>query len=81
MVQVCDACITGRKNANFNSMCHDHCRDVRILWTCTLLYMVSKFLVLKARHLGDSAVCTACISRLEVPEQALDGISLDSGLV
>ena len=30
-------------------------------------------MVLKARHLSGSAFCT----RLEVPEQALDGIPLD----
>ena len=32
-------------------------------------------LVLKARHLSGSAFCTG-FSRLEVPEQALDGIPL-----
>ena len=37
-------------------------------------------LVLKARHLSGSAFCTG-FSRLEVPEQALDGIPLGSGLV
>ena len=37
-------------------------------------------LVLKARHLSGSAFCTA-FSRLEVPEQALDGIPLGLGSV
>ena len=37
-------------------------------------------LVLKARHLSGSAFCTG-FSRLEVPEQALDGIPLGLGLV
>ena len=37
-------------------------------------------LVLKARRLSGSAFCTG-FSRLEVPEQALDGISLGLGLV
>ena len=40
---------------------------------------------LKAWHLSDSvdtlAFCTGFLSRLEVPEQALDGIALDLGLV
>ena len=35
---------------------------------------------LKARHLSGSAFCTG-FSRLEVPEQALDGIPLGLGLV
>ena len=37
-------------------------------------------LVLKARHLSGSAFYTG-FSRLEVPEQALDGIHLGLGLV
>ena len=37
-------------------------------------------LVLKARHLSGSAFCTG-FSRLEVPEQALDGIPLGLRLV
>ena len=37
-------------------------------------------LVHKARHLSGSAFCTG-FSRLEVPEQALDGIPLGLGLV
>ena len=37
-------------------------------------------LVLKARHLRGSAFCTG-VSRLEVPEQALDGIPLGVGSV
>ena len=37
-------------------------------------------LVLKARHLSDSAFCTRFF-RLEVPEQALGGIPLGLGLV
>ena len=37
-------------------------------------------LVLKARHLSGYAVCTG-FSRLEVPEQALDGIPLRLGSV
>ena len=37
-------------------------------------------LVLKARYLSDSAFHTG-FSRLEVPEQALDGIPLGLGLV
>ena len=37
-------------------------------------------LVLKARHLSGSAFCTG-FSRLEVPEQALDGIPLGLGSV
>ena len=36
--------------------------------------------VLKARHLSNSAFCNG-FSRLEVPEQALDGIPLGLGLV
>ena len=37
-------------------------------------------LVLKARHLSGSALCTG-FSRLVVPEQALDGIPLGLGSV
>ena len=37
-------------------------------------------LVFKARHLSGSALCIG-FSKLEVPEQALDGIPLDLGLV
>ena len=37
-------------------------------------------LVLKARHLSDSAFCTG-FSRLEVPEQALGGIPLGLALI
>ena len=37
-------------------------------------------LVLKARYLSGSAFCTG-FSRLEVPEQALDGITLGLGSV
>ena len=36
-------------------------------------------LVLKARHLSGSAICN--FYRLGVPEQALGGIPLDSGIV
>ena len=36
-------------------------------------------LILKARHLGGSAFCN--FYRLGVPEQALDGILLGSGIV
>ena len=36
-------------------------------------------IVLKARHLSSSAFCTG-FSRLEVPEQALDGIPLGFGI-
>ena len=36
--------------------------------------------ILKARHLSGSAFCTG-FSMLEVPEQALDGIPLDLGLL
>ena len=38
------------------------------------------YLVVKARHLSGSAFCTE-FSRLEVPEQALDGIHLGLGFV
>ena len=49
------------------------------LGTCSFMYIVYTFLVLKARHLGGSAFCN--FYRLGVPEQASGGIAVGFGIV
>ena len=82
-------CLSGRTPPALRR--HGECRcQCTALWdgTCTVRTttqllaneIFNLLLVLKARHLSGSAFCTG-FSRLEVPEQALDGISLAFGLV
>ena len=68
--------LTENENStNIVSIANQYVSQSNTTYMCLRLYIV-----LKARHLSDSAFCTRFV-RLEVPEQALGGIPLGFGLV
>ena len=76
-VHVCHMCLYSNKGSDNTCNIHVHCHNTHVH------VHVPTTPSSKVRHLSDSAFCYTCtgFSRLEVPEQALDEISLDLGLV